>query len=141
MNRYLKTFLHRGLLFGGFGPVITAIVFAILGATLEEFSLSGMEILLAVVTTYILAFVQAGASVFNQIEHWSVGRSLVCHFITLYLAYSITYVANFWIPFEPVILVIFTAVFAVTYFVIWLSVFLAVRATEKKLNKNLKKLG
>ena len=127
-------------MFGGFGPIIAAIVFAILGVTLEDFSLGGMEVFLAVATTYLLAFVHAGASVFNQIEHWSIGRSLACHFITLYLAYSLTYVANSWIPFEPMVLVIFTAIFVVTYFVIWLSVFFVVRATEKKLNKNIKKL-
>ena len=140
MNKYLKEFFHRGLIFGGFGPIVAAIVFAILDATLDNFTLGGRDMFLAVATTYLLAFVHAGVSVFNQIEHWSVGRSLACHFITLYLAYSLTYVVNSWIPFEPMVLVIFTAIFVVTYFVIWLFVFLAVRATEKKLNKNIKKL-
>ena len=140
MNKYLKEFFHRGLIFGGFGPIVAAIVFAILDATLDNFTLGGRDILFAVVSTYLLAFVQAGVSVFNQIEHWSIAKSLACHFISIYLAYSITYVANSWIPFEPMVLVIFTAIFVVVYAVIWLSTFFAVRATEKKLNKNLKKL-
>ncbi|MBE6584666.1 MAG: DUF3021 domain-containing protein [Ruminococcaceae bacterium] len=140
MNKYLKEFLHRGLMFGGFGPIIAGIVFAILGATLEDFHIDGWQILLAIVSIYILAFVQAGASVFNQVEHWGVARSLLCHFVTVYLAYSLCYVANSWIPFEPMVLVIFTAIFVVAYFVIWITVYLAVRATEKKLNKNLRRL-
>ena len=140
MKKYLKEFLRRGLIFGGFGPIVGGIVFAILGETIEGFHIEGWQILLAIVSTYLLAFVQAGATVFNQIEGWSIGKSLAFHFITIYLAYSIAYVVNSWIPFEPMVLVIFTAVFVVTYAVIWVSVFLAVRATEKKLNENLRKL-
>ena len=126
-------------MFGGFGPIIAGVVFAILGATLEDFHLDGWQILLAIASTYVLAFLQAGASVFNQIEHWSLAKSLLCHFVTIYLAYSLCYIANSWIPFEPMVLVIFTAIFVVAYFVIWFSVYFAVRATEKRLNKNLKK--
>ena len=140
MNKYLKEFLHRGLMFGGFGPIIAAIIFAILGATLDNFILGGREILLAVVSTYLLAFVHAGASVFNQIEHWSIGKSLACHFGTLYIGYVVTYVLNSWIPFEPMVLLIFKAIFAVIYAVIWLTVFFISKSTEKKLNKSLKNL-
>lgn len=140
MNKYLKEFLHRGLMFGGFGPIVAAIVFAILGATLDDFSIGCTEILLAVVSTYLLAFIHAGASVFNQIERWSIGKSLACHFGTLYAGYVLTYIVNSWIPFEPMVLVIFTAIFAVTYAVIWLTVFFISKSTEKKLNKSLKNL-
>ena len=140
MNKYLKEFLHRGLMFGGFGPIIAAIVLAILGVTLDNFSIGGTEILLAVVSTYLLAFIHAGASVFNQIEHCSIGKSLACHFGTLYVGYALTYIVNSWIPFEPMVLVIFTAIFAVTYAVIWLTVFFISKSTEKKLNKSLKNL-
>ena len=33
MNKYLKEFLHRGLIFGGFGPLVAGIVFLIIGLT------------------------------------------------------------------------------------------------------------
>jgi len=138
MNKYLKVFVHRGLIFGGFGPVIVGIVFAILGATLVDFHIDGWQILLAIVSTYILAFVQAGASVFNQIEHWSIAKSLGLHFLTLYIVYSLCYVVNSWIPFEPTVLIVFTAIFAAVYFAVWLTVYSIVRATEKKLNKSLR---
>lgn len=137
MNHYLKSFLHRGLLFGGFGPIVAGIVFLILGIVLEDFSLGGGEILLAIVSTYLLAFIQAGASIFNQIEHWSIAKSLGIHFLTLYLAYSICYTVNRWIPFEPMVLAIFSAIFIVAYLVIWFTVYLCVRSAGKKLNANL----
>ena len=138
MNKYLKEFLIRGLIFGGFGPIIAGIVFAILEKTLDSFYIDGYRILLAIVSTYLLAFLQAGASVFNRIEHWPLPKSLACHFITIYLAYSLAYIVNSWIPFEPMVLVLFTAIFALTDAIIWVSVDLAVRATEKRLNKKLK---
>ena len=137
MNKYVKEFLHRGLIFGGFGPIVVGIVFAVLQHTVEDFSLSGTQVLLAVISTYLLAFVQAGVTVFNQIEHWSTVKSLLCHFGSLYAAYSVCYVANSWIPFEPVVLVVFTAIFAVAFFVIWTVVYLSVRAASKKFNKTL----
>ncbi len=137
MNKYVKEFLHRGLIFGGFGPIVVGIVFVILQYTVEGFSLSGMQVLLAVVSTYLLAFIQAGATVFNQIEHWSIVKSILCHFGSLYAAYSVCYIANSWIPFEPMVLIIFTAIFVVSFFVIWTVVYLSVRAATKKFNKTL----
>lgn len=138
MNSYTKEFLHRGLIFGGFGPIVVGIVFFIISLTGTDLSLSGGQILLAIVSTYLLAFVQAGASVFNQIEHWPIAKSLLCHFLTLYVAYSVCYVANTWIPFEPMVLAIFTAIFAVVYFIVWITVYLIVRNSTKKLNAKLK---
>jgi len=137
MNPYVKAFFHRGLIFAGFGPVIVSIVYAILEGTLQDFSLSGTQVLLAIVSTYLLAFVQAGTSVFHQIEHWPVAKSLLLHLITLYAAYSLCYVANSWIPFEPAVLLIFSGIFLVCYLIIWLTVFLTVKATQKRLNQRL----
>ena len=137
MNKYAKEFFHRGLMFAGFGPIVLGIIFAILQYTVDGFSLSGMQVLAGVVSTYLLAFIQAGVTVFNQIEHWSTVKSVFWHFGSLYAAYSVFYVANSWIPFEPMVLVIFTAIFAVSFFVIWGVVYLSVRAATKKFNKTL----
>lgn len=138
MNKYLKEFLHRGLIFGGFGPIVLGIIFFILSKTLDNFYVSGGQILLGIVSTYILAFVQAGATVFNQIEHWSVPKSVFFHFTSLYLIYTLCYLVNSWIPFEWGVIAIFTAIFAVLFFVIWITVYLTVRSTSKKLNSSIK---
>ena len=117
MNKYFKEYLKRGMAFGGFGPIIGGIIYLILSFCIDDFTLSGADVFVALVSTYLLAFVQAGASVFNQIEHWSIGKSLLCHLSTLYVAYSLCYVINTWIPFEPKVLLIFTIVFLTIYFV------------------------
>ena len=134
----VKDFFLRGLLFGGFGPVVLGIVYLVLHFTLEDFTLTGDEVFIAILSIYLLAFVHAGASVFNQIESWPVAKSVLCHFGLLYVAYVLCYVINSWIPFEPVVLGIFTAVFAAVYGLVWLIVYTCIRATVKRLNRSLK---
>ena len=84
MNKHLKNFLHRGLIFGGFGPIVLGIIFFCIELSGTQLGLGGGEVLMAIFSTYILAFVQAGASVFNQIEEWPLTKSLFCHFSLLF---------------------------------------------------------
>ena len=137
MNKYAKEFFHRGLMFGGFGPIILGIIFYVLSCTLSGFDLTGGQVLTGIVSTYLLAFIQAGASVFNQIEHWPLPRALLCHLGVLYVAYALCYLLNSWIPFEPMVLVIFTAIFVAGYFLVWGIVYLCVRAATRKLNQKI----
>lgn len=137
MNKYVKEFLHRGLMFGGFGPIIAGIVYLILSYTLNDFSLSGGAVFLGIVSTYILAFVHAGSSVFQQIEHWSIMKSLLCQLGALYVSYAGCYIINSWIPFEPAVLAIFTGIFVAGYLTIWGIVYLCVKGSAKKLSEKL----
>lgn len=134
----VRDFFFRGLLFGGFGPIIAGIVYLILHLTLQDLTLTGLQVFTVIVSTYLLAFVHAGASVFNQIESWPLAKSTLCHFGLLYIAYVLCYVINSWIPFEPLVLGIFTAIFAVGYAVIWLAVYVSIRVTVKRLNRSLR---
>ena len=67
MKKYVLEFFKRGLIFGGFGPIVLGIIYYII-SLYEEVNLSGLEVLIAITSIYLLAFVQAGASVFNSIE-------------------------------------------------------------------------
>lgn len=138
MNKYVKEFFHRGLIFSGFGPIVLGIIYAILSYTVEDFSLTGCQALVAIVSTYLIAFVQAGATVFNQIEHWALPQSLLCHFGSIYLVYVTCYLINTWIPFDINVILIFTAIFVVVYFIVWIIVYLSIKAVSKKINKQLK---
>ena len=137
MNIYVKEFIKRGLMFSGLGPVTAALVIFIISHFEENLHLGASQVLIMAVSTYILAFVQAGATVFNQIEHWSVPKSLACHFSSLYAVYVFTYLVNTWIPFNINVILVFTAIFVATFFIIWTIVFLTVRHLSRKLNKNL----
>ena len=137
MREYVKCFFLRGLIFGGFGPIVLSVIYLILSLTVDGFALNGIEVFLAIVSVYVLAFVQAGASVFNQIERWSIGKSLLIHLSVLYCAYMLCYLVNTWLPFEPIAVLIFTAIFIGVYASVWLIVFLIVKNTSKKLNQRI----
>ena len=138
MNKYIKQFLRRGLMFGGFGPIIMGIIYSILENTVEGFSLGGIEVLVAIISIYVLAFIQAGASVFNQIEHWSIPKSTFCHFSVLFLAYLGCYLINSWIPFDINVVLIFAAIFVAVYIIVWLTVVISIKVITKKLNAKIK---
>lgn len=138
MNKYIKSFIHRGLVFGGFGPIVCGIIFLIISLNDSNFSLDGKQILLAIVSTYILAFVHAGASIFNQIEEWPIAKSLFCHLGSLYVVYTASYIVNSWIPFDFRGILIFTAIFLLIYFAVWTIVFVSIKTASKKFNKMLK---
>ncbi len=138
MNKYVKEFFIRGLMFGGFGPIVLGIVYLVISRVHIGFSLTANEVFLGVISTYILAFLQAGVTVFNQVESWPVPKSLFCHFSVLYLAYTICYLVNTWIPFNPYVLLIFTLIFVSLFFLIWITVYFSVKATSKKFNSILK---
>ena len=138
MNKYLKQFFLRGLMFGGFGPIIAGIVYFCISLSIDNFSLSGTAVFIGIISTYILAFIHAGVSVFNQIEEWPIAKSLLLHLGTLYIAYILCYILNSWIPFDPVVLLIFTGIFIAAYLIIWAIVYFSTKAISKKFNSKLK---
>lgn len=137
MNKYVKEFLHRGLVFGGFGPIVVSIILLAINAAGEAVTLTAKDYFTSTVSIYLLAFVHAGASVFNQIEHWSLPKSVFFHFSSLYIVYSLCYIINSWIPFEPKVLLIFTAVFVAGYIAVWLTVMVILKITTKEMNRRL----
>ena len=136
---YVVEFLYRGMLFGGFGPIVLGIVYLILGRSIDGFSLTGGEVFSGIVSTYLIAFVHAGTSVFHEVEHWSIPRWMLYQLGTLYLAYTFAYLVNDWIPFEPIVLLLYTVGFVLLYLAICLTVILGVKRAERRLNEQLKK--
>ena len=124
-------------MFGGFGPLVAGIIYFVVSKTSPTFFLNGTEVFCAILSTYILAFLQAGASVFNQIENWSLMKSLLCHFSTLFVAYTSCYLLNSWIPFDYRVILIFIGIFVAVYFTVWSIVYFSIKATSRKLNMKL----
>ena len=131
MNKYVKNYLQRGIAFGGLGPMIAGIVFLVLDLTGADVALTGTDMFIAILSTYVLAFVQAGSSVFNQVEEWPLALSTGVHFASLYLVYVGVYLLNRWIPFAWEVIAIFTGVFVAAYLAVWITVYLITRAVSK----------
>ena len=139
MNYYVKEFLKRGLIFSGFGPIVLGIVYIIIGSTGNDLKLSGVNIFMGILTTYIIAFVQAGSSIFNQIETWPKAKSIFFQMTSIYVVYMGGYLLNNWIPFKVEVIIIFTSVFVAIYLSIWLTVYFITKNVSKKLNEKLNK--
>ena len=137
MNLYVKEFLKRGLIFSGLGPVIAGIVYLCIEKTGVDLKLTGFNVFLAIITTYIIAFVQAGSSVFNQIDSWSKAKSLLLQMTSIYVVYMGGYLINNWIPFKIEVIIIFTCIFVALYLSIWLTVYFINKNVSKKLNAKL----
>ena len=134
MKKYVKEFLHRGLMFSGLGCIIAAIIISSEPGLMHD----GKSVLTAIVSTYFLAFIHAGTSVFHSIESWSAVKSAFFQLLTLYVSYLACYLVNSWLNFDMAVVGIFTLVFVVVYVAVWLTVYFSIKATSKKLNKNLK---
>lgn len=139
MKKYLIRFLHRGAVFGGFGPIIFGIICFCIQSSGGVPAISGGRLLLGIVSCYLLAFLHAGASVFNQIDEWPITKGMLFHFATLYVSYVFCYLINSWLPFRWQVIAIFTLIFVTLYCIIWLIVWLSVRGVSKKLNLRLGK--
>ena len=137
MNYYVKEFIKRVLIFSGFGPIIVGIVYLCIEGSGVDLKLNASIVFLAIITTYIIAFVQAGSSVFNQIESWSKAKSLFFQMTSIYVVYMGGYLINNWIPFKIEVIIIFTCVYIATYLTIWLTVYFITKNTSKKLNSKL----
>ena len=141
MNTYVKGFILRGLIFAGLGPIVCGIVFWILELSKVDTNITGGQMLLAIITTYVIAFVHAGASIFPTIEKWSKLKAMLLQGISLYSVYTIGYLINNWIPLDWKIIAIYTGVFIIGFLIIWSIAYLTTKVLGNSLNKRLEELN
>jgi uncharacterized membrane protein YfcA len=136
MNKYVKQFFLTGACFAGLGPIILGYI---LWMTLSpaNLSITGGQVFLAIVSTYIIAFVHAGTTVFHRIESWSPLKAAVLQLLCIYAVYMGAYLINRWMPLNWKAVLISTIVFVLAYVVIWIIIFTITKSVTKKLNKKL----
>ncbi len=137
MKPFIKTFLLRGLIFSGLGPIVAGIVYLCLDLSNVDVTISGKEVFMGILTTYIIAFVHAGSSAFNEIEKWGKAKALLCQLSCIYVIYLVGYLINNWIPFDFKVILIFTIALIVGYLIIWFTIYFIVKKYTKKLNEKL----
>ena len=138
MKDIARKFFFRGVVFGGFGPIIYGIVMLVLYFTNVNDLSSGLMIFKGIISTYFLGFMCAGVSVVWSIERLGVAFSSLIQFACLYVCYLTVYLVNNWIPRNPMFVLFFTLIFITTYLVTWLTVYLIEKARAKKFTNHLK---
>lgn len=140
MNKYAKEYIKRGLIFSGLGPVVFAIVISIIEACGTKVALSSIDVLKAILATYIVAFVHAGGSVFPSIEKWSKMKAFLFQGGSIYFVYLFAYLINNWLPLNWIAIGLYTACFWGSFAITWLIVIFVTKKSAKKMNESFRKL-
>ncbi|MBQ8414063.1 MAG: DUF3021 domain-containing protein [Clostridia bacterium] len=138
-GKFIKDFALRGMVAMGFGPIVLAIIYLILGLTGVATNIGVYEMVVGVLTITVLAFMCGGMTAVYQIESLGISKAITLQGITLYIAYAVVYLVNGWLEDGLIPFVIFTAVFVIGYALIWLIIYLITNHNAKKLNSKLKK--
>ena len=138
MNKHVKEFLLRGLTCAAGGPLVLAIIYAILGAQGVATSLAPAEVSTAIISVTVMAFIAAGITMVYQIEQLPLLCAVLIHGGVLYADYLLMYILNSWLPRNWQAIGIFTAIFAAGYALIWIVIYLTIRAKTERINKKLK---
>ena len=136
MKKYMLEFVKRGLMAASGGPVILAIIYYILGATGTVTAFTPNEVCLGILSITVMAFIIAGISMIYTVESLPLPMAILIHAGVLYLDHLLVYLMNSWLPRNAI--GTFTAIFAAGYALVWLVIYLCIRAKTKKLNEKLR---
>jgi hypothetical protein len=137
VKKYYKEFFFRGLCSFGFGPIVLAIIYGILGLCGQVDSISYVELFFGFISVSILAFLAAAITVVYKIEELPIVSAICLHGIVLYFLYAVVYLLNGWLKNDPYTFLIFTIIFILGYAFIWGVIYFFVRKSTKKLNEKI----
>ena len=136
MKKYILEFFKRGFIAAGGGPVVLAIIYGVLGKTGAVISLTPNEVCLGILSITLMAFIIGGIGMIYTVESLPLPMAILIHAGVLYLDYLLIYLLNDWLP--KYAIGGFTAVFALGYALVWLVIYLCIRAKTKKLNARMR---
>ena len=139
MRNLIKTFVLRGLVGMGFGPIVLGIIYLCLYNAGVVDAIPVPELIKAILSITIMAFIAAGIPVIYQLEQLPLISAILLHGAVLYLDYLVMYLFNDWIVKEFSAIGVFTAIFAGGFALVWLMIYLINRKHAKKLSIQLHK--
>lgn len=137
MKKYAAEFVKRGLMAAWGGPVIMAIIYAILGANGTIETLTVGEVSLAIISSTVMVFVAAGITMVYQVEHLPLPMAALIQAGVLYLDYLLVYLMNGWLKSQLGPILVFTVVFVVGFAAIWLVIYQVIKRQIKQVNSKL----
>ncbi len=137
MKKYIAEFVKRGMLAAWGGPVVIAIIYAILGSNGTIETLTVQEVCRAILSSTVLAFIAAGISMVYQVEQLPLPMAALIQAGVLYVGYLLVYLMNGWLENQLSVILGFTAIFAAVYALIWLVIYQVIRVQTKKMNEKL----
>jgi len=137
MKTIVRDFFHRGFSVCGLGPLALAVLYLILRQNGVIDLLSAKEVSIGIFSLSALAFLAGGINVLYQIERLPLMVAILIHGVVLYVGYLATYLLNGWLEWGRLPILVFTAIFVVGYFLIWIIIYAVIRKRTAKLNRML----
>ena len=135
MKNMILEFIRRGLTACGFGPLVLAILYWILHEQGIVQTLTVSQVCLGILSLSALAFIAGGMNVIYQIERLPLMAAILIHGSVLYFSYLGTYLLNDWLEFGKTPILVFTAIFVFSYFIIWAIIYLIIKKRTNQLNE------
>lgn len=139
MKKFILDFVHRGMVAGGIGPLVLAVLYLILQRQANVETLTVNEVCIGILSLTALAFVAGGMNAIYQQERLPLMVAILIHGGVLYLGYLATYLLNGWLQEGLLPILVFTGVFVVGYLMIWAVIYCIIRSRTARLNKMLRK--
>ena len=139
MKKTILEFCRRGLIAGGFGPLVLAVLYLILRHKGILQTLTVNEVCLGIVSLWVLAFVAGGMNVLYQMERLPLMAAVSIHGAVLYASYLITYLLNGWLEGGAAPILVFSGIFIFGYLTIWAVIYTIIRKNTEKVNEMLRK--
>ena len=135
MKKILLDFVRRGMASMGFGPIILAVLYLILDHQDLVGDLTVGQVCIGIFSLSILAFIAGGMNCLYQIERLPLMVAILIHGSVLYAVYLITYLVNGWLDGTTIPFLVFTGIFVLGYFAIWLAIYVITQRRTRQLNK------
>ena len=137
MKQIITEFLRKGVIAGGFGPIVLGVLYLILQQQDAIQTLTVHQVCLGIASLYALAFIVGGMNVIYQIEQLPLMVAILIHGCTLYVSYLVTYLLNGWLEWGTMPIVVFSAIFILGYLAIWAIIYSVTKRRTTSLNQKL----
>ena len=134
MKKHILGFVRRGSIACGIGPMVLAILYLIMRHQGALDLLTVDQVCIGIFSLTLLAFLAGGLNELYQTERLPLPTAILIHGAALYAGYLITYLLNDWLKWSIISVLIFSAIFIVGYFLIWIIIYSINRKNTKKLN-------
>ena len=138
MKKHILDFIRRGLVALGFGPLVLAVLYAILHHQGVIQMLTVKQVCLGIFSLSGLAFVAGGMNILYRIERLPLMFAILIHGSVLYVSYLITYLINDWLEWGAAPILVFSGIFALGYLLIWAIIYSVIKRNTDRINEALK---
>ena len=138
MKKFVLEFIRRGLCASGLGPLVLAVVYLILEHQGLVHTLTVTQVCVGIFTLSGLAFVAGGMNVIYLVERLPLMAAIGIHGAVLYVSYLGTYLANNWLAWRAVSVLVFSGIFTVGYLLIWAVIYAIIKRRTDSLNRRLR---